>query len=108
MKEFLKEMVMDLKELKKIAEKKEKKFGRLWGFILASTILFTVYNLAYNNYLLIPINIFGLLCCSVGIARYRQNIVGPRCTLQECIKIIEKDIEELVEQENDSKCAKTQ
>jgi hypothetical protein len=108
MKELLEEMVMDLKEVKKIADKKERKFGRLWGFASALTIFFTIFNIAIANYFWIPVNIFGLLCCFVGITRYRQNIIRPRNTLQECIKQIEKDIEELVEQENDSKCAKTQ
>ncbi|MGN5650816.1 hypothetical protein [Bacillus sp. Brlt_9] len=103
MKEFLEEMVVDLKKAKKIADKKEKKFGRIWGFALASNIFFTAYNIVFDIYSILVVNILGLLLCFIGISRHRHYAIKPCYVLQECIDKVEKDLAELVEQENDPK-----
>ncbi|WP_088363126.1 hypothetical protein [Bacillus cereus] len=108
MKELLEEMVVDLKKAKKIADKKEKKNGRIWGFALASNIFFTAYNIVFDNYSIFVVNILGLLLCFIGISRHRYHTVKPCYMLQECIDKVEKDLAELVEREKDPKFTNTQ
>lgn len=87
--------IKNLEKVYKKIEKQEKKFGRLWGFILALNIILVAHSLLIQSVVNLLLQIFVFFICSKGIKKYK-NMIKTKNDLARQIKYIKENREKII------------
>lgn len=87
--------IKNLEKVYKNIEKKEKKFGRLWGFILAQNILLISHSLLTHSVVNFMLQLVVFFICYGGIKKY-LNMVKNKKELARQIKYIKENKEKII------------